>query len=95
MPLAHAKVYGCVGFLKSLVVNKVSVLSKNPVINGRSKHIDVRFHFLRDLTKDGVVKLGHCASEDQLVDIMTKPLRLEVFMRLRELLGVCLASVVN
>lgn len=29
--------------------------SKNPVIHGRSKHIDVRFHFLRELTKDGTV----------------------------------------
>ena len=29
-------------------------LSKNPVMHGRSKHIDVRFHFLRDLTNDGV-----------------------------------------
>lgn len=70
-------------------------LSKNPVMHGRSKHIDVRFHFLRDLTKDGVVKLEHCGSKDRLADIMTNPLRLEVFMRLRELLGVCLAPVVN
>ena len=30
-------------------------LSKNPVMHGRSKHIDVRFHFLRDLTRNGVV----------------------------------------
>lgn len=35
-------------------------LSKNPVMHGRSKHIDVCFHFLRDLTKDGVVELVHC-----------------------------------
>ncbi|XP_048231282.1 secreted RxLR effector protein 161-like [Ricinus communis] len=63
-------------------------LSKNPVMHGRSKHIDVRFHFLGDLTKDGVVKLEHCGSKDQLADIMTKPLRLKVFVRLRELLGV-------
>nr|DAD19456.1 TPA_asm: hypothetical protein HUJ06_020919 [Nelumbo nucifera] len=70
-------------------------LSKNPVMHGRSKHIDIRFHFLRDLTKDGVVKLEHCGSRDQLADIMTKPLSHEVFIRLRELLGVCLAPKVN
>ncbi|KAG7544127.1 GAG-pre-integrase domain [Arabidopsis thaliana x Arabidopsis arenosa] len=64
-------------------------LSKNPVLHGRSKHIDVRFHFLRDLTKDGVVKLVHCGTNEQVADILTKPLRLEVFVRLREKLGVC------
>ena len=70
-------------------------LSKNPVMHGRSKHIDVRFHFLRDLTMDGIVKLEYCGSKDQLADIMTKPLTLEVFTRLRELLGVCMAPNVN
>lgn len=37
-------------------------LSKNPVMHGRSKHIDVRFHFLRDLTRDEVIELVHCGS---------------------------------
>ena len=46
---------------------------------GRSKHVDVRFHFLRDLTWDGVVTLLHCRSQDQLADIMTKPLPRIVF----------------
>ena len=35
-------------------------LSKNSVMHGRSKHIDARFHFLRDFTKEEVVKLVHC-----------------------------------
>ena len=70
-------------------------LSKNPVMHGRSKHIDVGFHFLRDLTNDGVVKLEYCGSKAQLADIMTKPLKLEVFIRLRELLGVCSAPKIN
>lgn len=61
-------------------------LSKNPVLHGRSKHIDVRFHFLRDLTRDGVVELKHCGTQEQVADIMTKPLKLEVFLRLRDCL---------
>jgi len=32
-------------------------LSKNPVMHGRSKHIDIHFYFLRDLVKDGVIEL--------------------------------------
>ena len=54
-------------------------LSKNPVMHGRNKHIDVRFHFLRNLTKEGTIELVHCGSQDQVADIMTKPLKLEVF----------------
>ena len=48
-------------------------LSKNPVLHGRSKHIDVKFHFLRDLTKAGTIELIYYRSEDQLADIFTKP----------------------
>ena len=63
-------------------------LSKNPVMHGRCKHIDVRFHFLRDLAKDGIIELKHCNSQDQLADIMTKPLKLEAFCKLRSKLGI-------
>ena len=35
-------------------------LSKNPILHGRRKHIDVRFHFLCNLIRDGVVKLNYC-----------------------------------
>ena len=64
-------------------------LSKNPVLHGRSKHIDVRYHFLRDLTNEGIIDLVYCRSEDQVADIMTKPLKLNAFEKLRGLLGVC------
>ncbi|XP_061993289.1 secreted RxLR effector protein 161-like [Rosa rugosa] len=64
-------------------------LSRNPILHGRSKHIDVRFHFLHDLTRYGKLKLVHCGSHDQVADIMTKPLKLNAFVKLRELLGVC------
>ena len=63
-------------------------LSKNPIFHGRSKHIAVRFHFLRDLVNDEVVRLSFCCSEEQVADTMTKPLKLEQFEKLRSMLGV-------
>jgi len=75
--------------------NSTIKLSKNPVMHGRSKHIDVRFHFLRELTQDEVVTLLHCRSQEQLADIMTKPLPRVVFEKLRTLMGVCEDPKVN
>ena len=63
-------------------------LSKNPILHGRSKHIDVKYHFLRNHTKDGVSDPVYCESEDQVADIFTKPLKLLAFQKLRKLLGV-------
>lgn len=54
-----------------------------------SKLIDVRFHFLHDLTIDRVVELVNFGTQEQVVDIMIKPLKLDVFLRLHKLLGVC------
>lgn len=54
-------------------------LSNNPVLHGRSKHIDVKYHFLRDLMNDGVINRVYCRSEDQIADILTKPLKFPAF----------------
>ncbi|GAU27144.1 hypothetical protein TSUD_104530 [Trifolium subterraneum] len=62
-------------------------LAKNPIMHGRSKHINVRYHFLRDLNNEGVIELKHCRTNEQLADIMTKALKLESFCKLREGLG--------
>ena len=70
-------------------------LSKNLVMHGRNKHIDVRFHFLFDLTRDRVVELKHCVTHEQVVNILTKPLKLDVFLKLRESMGVCVVPRVN
>jgi hypothetical protein len=64
-------------------------LSRNPIMHGRCKHIDVRYHFLRDLNKDGIIELKFCKSQDQLADIMTKALKVDSFSKLREGLGMC------
>jgi hypothetical protein len=70
-------------------------LSKNPILHGRCKHIDVRFHFLRDLTKEGIVELVHCKTQDQLADIMTKPLKLENYYSIRSKMGMLALDSVN
>ncbi|WVZ76439.1 LOW QUALITY PROTEIN: hypothetical protein U9M48_024415 [Paspalum notatum var. saurae] len=60
-------------------------VAKNPVLHSRTKHIDVRFHFLRDHYEKGDIDLVHVASENQLADIFTKPLEFGAFVRLRVL----------
>ena len=67
--------------------NSTIKLSRNPVLHGRSKHIDVRFHFLKDLCKDEVIKLVQCRSQEQISDIMTKHLMLESFSNFSSRLG--------
>ena len=75
--------------------NSTIKLSKNPIMHGRNKHIDVRFHFLGDLTKNEIIELKHCVTQKQVVDIMTKPLKLDAFIKLRESMGMCVVSRVN
>ena len=72
--------------------NSAIKILKNPVMHGRSKHIDVRFHFLRDLVKDGVIELEFCGTKEQIADVMNKPLKLEQFQKLRQMLGICEVS---
>ncbi|KAM1050053.1 hypothetical protein TB2_031365 [Malus domestica] len=70
-------------------------LPRNPVMHRHSKHIDVRFHFLQELTKNEVVGLVQCSTQKQVANIMTKPLTLDVFQKLRELMGVCSLVDIN
>nr|KYP74877.1 Retrovirus-related Pol polyprotein from transposon TNT 1-94 [Cajanus cajan] len=72
--------------------NSAIKLSENPVFHGRSKHIDVRFHFLRDIVREGKIKLSYCSTYNQVADIMTKPLKLEQFVKIRSMLGMIEAS---
>lgn len=64
-------------------------LSKNPTLHGRSKHIDIRFHFLRDYANEGIVELSYCPTQNQLADVMTKPVKLESSVNFRKSLGMC------
>jgi KUP system potassium uptake protein len=48
-------------------------LSKNPVSHQRSKHIDVKYHFIRTEVKNGRVRLMYVPSQENVADIFTKP----------------------
>jgi hypothetical protein len=63
-------------------------VAKNPVLHSRTKHIEVRYHFLRDNVDMGNIDLIHVPTEKQLADILTKPLHQATFARLRGELGV-------
>ena len=62
-------------------------LSKNPVLHSRTKHIEIRHHFLRDHVQNGDIKLIFVSSENQLADIFTKPLSEDQFCKIRKELG--------
>ncbi|GJV16382.1 retrovirus-related pol polyprotein from transposon TNT 1-94 [Tanacetum coccineum] len=62
-------------------------LSKNPVLHSRTKHIEIRHHFLRDNVQKGNITIEKVASEDNIADILTKPLKREPFNLLRLGLG--------
>ncbi|GJX26770.1 hypothetical protein Tco_0233066 [Tanacetum coccineum] len=62
-------------------------LSKNPVQHSRTKHIEIRHHFLRDNVQKGNISIEKVASEDNIAGIFTKPLKHEVFNYLRLGLG--------
>jgi hypothetical protein len=53
------------------------------VLHSKNKHIEVRYHFLRDNVEKGKIALIHVPTHDQLADIFTKPLDQETFTRLR------------
>jgi hypothetical protein len=63
-------------------------LVKNLVFHDRSKHIDIRFHYLQDCITNKEVKVKHVKTQDQVVNIFSRPLKYNVFAKIRNMLGV-------
>ncbi|XP_059627659.1 secreted RxLR effector protein 161-like [Cornus florida] len=66
-----------------------SNISKNLVLHSRTKHIDIRYHFLRELVEQNVVSLEKVHTYQNLADILTKPLHALKFSYLRKSIGIC------
>ena len=63
-------------------------LSKNHILHSRTKHIDIRHHFLSDHVDKKDIELEFINTNDQLADILTKPLKEDTFVKLRRELGI-------
>jgi len=63
-------------------------LANNLVSHSRTKHIDIRHHFLRDHESNGDIGIHHVSTEKQLADIFTKPLDKSRFYALRSELNI-------
>lgn len=78
------------------VDNKSAIdLARNPVFHGRSKHIDIRYHFIRECVERGQIKVEYVKTDEQRADTLTKALPIVKFERMRKLLGVRNLSKAN
>ena len=82
--------FGC-HFTKILLLcdNESAIkLANNPISHARTKHIDIRYHFLGDHKTKGDIEIRHVSTEKQLADIFTKPIDESRFCALRSELNI-------
>ena len=63
-------------------------MSENPAFHDKLKHIKIKHHYIKDMMQRGAVKLQYVATEEQIADVLTKPLARVKFECFREILGV-------
>lgn len=70
-------------------------MAKNPQFHGRSKHIDIRYHFIRDVVNKKCVTLEYCPTDQMIADMLTKGLGKDKFSNLRTQAGICESANYN
>jgi hypothetical protein len=63
-------------------------MTENPVLHDKSKHIEIRYHYIRDMVQRGVVKLQYVGTDEQVAYVLTKPLSCIKFEYFRDKLGI-------
>jgi hypothetical protein len=63
-------------------------MTENHVFHDRSKHIEIRYHYIRDMVQRGALKLQYISTDEQVVDVLIKPLSRIKFEYFRDKLGI-------
>ena len=63
-------------------------LGNNPIYHAKTKHVDTQFHFVREKLQSNEITLMYCNTNENVVDIFTKPFGKIKFELFREMLGV-------
>ena len=58
------------------------------LFHDKSKHIEIRYHYIRDMVQRGAIKLQYISTDEQAVDVLTKPLSHVKFEYFRYKLGI-------
>lgn len=67
-------------------------MAKNPQFHGRSKHISIKYHFVRDKVNDGTINISYCPTTEMIADMLTKGLPTGTFNKLRKMIGLEVCS---
>lgn len=62
-------------------------IAKNPVGHARTKHIDIRYHYVREAVEQQIIDIKFCSTKEMLADMFTKPLPRVQFEKLRSGIG--------
>ena len=63
-------------------------MSKNLVFHEKSKHIKIKYHYIKDMVQRGAAKLQYVVTDEKIADVLTKPLARVKVEYFREKLGV-------
>jgi hypothetical protein len=63
-------------------------MTENLVCHDRSKHIEIRYHFICDMVQRGALKLQYISKDEQVSDVLTKPLSRVKFEHFQDKLGI-------